>query len=310
LVRCRLLLETKDGRTITENFFPARAEHSFTAEKRGAYFSSFDEFAVFDILGFFRLAFRLPAEEGARLLVSPRAADEPLPVNARAGDSSLKPEFSFQRTDNLIDHRPYIPGDDPRRINWKLYGHGGGLFVREGEREPPPHSNIIILIDTEYDSLLYSAPSARHGIDLLCENALAAAIACSESGMDVVIGFTGGAVYGGKAKELASALARPAAICRSSAQSPSVPASALPAAPEDRGILVLALPRTEMETRLLQKPTSLDHFLQEVANNRRVDIVFLCGGTTDDDRKRLTAAAACAAIYGRRPGVSARAAGV
>jgi hypothetical protein len=222
----------------------------------------------------------------------------------------LKPEFSFQRTDNLIDHRPYIPGDDPRRINWKLYGHGGGLFVREGEREPPPHSNLIILIDTEYDPLLYTVLAARRGIDLLCENALAAAIACTESGMDVVIGFTGGGVHGGKAKELASALARPAALCRSSAQSQE-----LPAAPDDRGILVLALPRTEMETRLLQKPTSLDRFLHEIAdnskvNNRRVDIIFLCGGDTDDDRKRLTAAAACAAIYGRRPGVSARAAGV
>jgi hypothetical protein len=87
-----------------------------------------------------------------------------------------------------------------------------------------------------------------------------------------------------------------------------------------------------METRLLQKPTSLDHFLTETANNRRVDIVFLCGGFTDDNGnivasgkfadggfaanassvygKRFIAATACAAIYGRRPGVSARTAGI
>ena len=318
LIRCRLLLSTKDGRIIKEDFFPEYSTaHSFTAKKRGAYFSlAGDEFAVFDILGFFRFAFRLKAENDARLLVSPRAADEPPSVNARAGDSSLKPEFSFQRTDNLIDHRPYIPGDDPRRINWKLYGHGGGLFVREGEREPPPHSNIIILIDTEYDPLLYSAPAARRGIDLLCENALAAAVACTESGMDVIVGFSGGAVHGGNARELASALALPAALSHTASAPPE-----LPVTPDDRGIIILALPRTNMED------STIDRFLKKITDKqagnetpRRVNIIFFCGDSTDDNGnssaaspvygKRFAAAAACAVLYSRRPGVTARTAGV
>jgi len=213
LVRCRLILATKDGRQIQRDFSPAKpGPHPFEVKKRGAYFSAFDEFAVFDALGFFRLAFRLRSDSGgaggvgagARLLAKPRPAGEAPAVHARAGDSSQRPDFSLQRSDILIDHRPYVPGDDPRRINWKLYGHGGNLIVREGEREPPPHANLTILIDAEYDPALYTQPEARRGIDLLCENALAAAIACAESGMHVLVGSLGGVGGAGNAGGSAS----------------------------------------------------------------------------------------------------------
>jgi hypothetical protein len=317
LVRCRLLLATKDGRRIRYDFNPAiSAPHFFTVKKRGAYFSAYDEFAVFDILGFFRFAFRLPAESGARLLASPRAADEPPAVNARAGESMLKPEFSLQRTDNFIDHRPYVPGDDPRRINWKLFSHGGGLFVREGEHEPPPQSNLIILIDTEYDPLLYSKPEARRGIDMLCETALAAALACVESGMDVLTGYSGiagqtggdrqavgdkqvvGAIRGGTAAELAASLAWPAA-------SPLSAAGDLPAAPGNCGILILTLPRSGAEN------SSLDRFLNNTAHRRSgdnaqtIEILFLYDNAAARS-EHLAAAEVCAALYNQRPGVRAR----
>ena len=305
LVRCRLLLATKDGRRIQYELNPAdSAPHLFTVEKRGAYFGNADEFTVFDILGFFRFVFRLPAENDARLLASPCAADEPLTMNARAGESNLKPEFSIQRTDNLIDHRPYVPGDDPRRINWKLFSHGGGLFVREGEYEPPPQSNIVILIDTEYDPRLYSKSQARQGIDLLCENALAAAIACTESGMDVLIGYSGGAIRGRAASpslpvaELAAVLAWPAA-------SPLSASLNLPAAPDNCGVLILALPRSSSEN------SAIDRFLNNFAN-RSVELLFLYGGASDTitNSERLAAAEVCAALYNQRHGVRARVFGI
>jgi uncharacterized protein (DUF58 family) len=304
LVRCRVLLETKDGRRIRQDFNPynsGKSPHFFTVKKRGAYFSSYDEFAVFDIFGFFRFAFLLSAGTNARLLASPRAAQEPVTVHARAGESNQQPEFSFQRTDNLIDHRPYVPGDDPRRINWKLYGHGGGLFVREGEREPPPHSNIVIMVDCEYDPSLYDKREARRWIDVLCENALAAAQACAESGMNALIGYTGlvieddaplrlpakNAASGGAA----SSLAWPAALI--------LPASLeLPAAPEDYSILILALPRSASEM-------ALERFLKNTAGNRKnnaVDLIFFC----DNNNERSAAAETCVALYKQRPGIAAR----
>jgi hypothetical protein len=307
LVRCRLLLATKDGRRIRYDFNPAvSAPHFCTVEKRGAYFSAYDEFAVFDILGFFRFAFRLSAESDARLLASPRAADETPTVNARAGESMLKPEFSLQRTDNFIDHRPYVPGDDPRRINWKLFSHGGGLFVREGEHEPPPQSNLIILIDTEYDPLLYNKSQARRGIDMLCETALAAALACAESGMEVLTGYSGGAMRGGNTAELAASLAWPAA-------SPLSASVNLPAVPDNCGILILALPRSGAES------SSLDRFLNSTAHRRAgnnaqtIEILFLydsAAGKAATRSEEIAAAEVCAALYNQRPGVRARLLGV
>jgi hypothetical protein len=303
LVRCRLLLATKDGRHIHYDFKPIvvsakTAAHFFTVEKRGAYFSVYDEFAVFDILGFFRFAYRLPVEDNARLLASPRKQDEPPPTSARAGESTLQPEFSIQRTDNLTDHRPYVPGDDPRRINWKLYSHGSGLFVREGEFEPPPQSNLIIFVDTEYDPLLYSHAEALEGIDLLCENALAAALACAERGMEVFTGYAGGVVRGGKAAELAASLAWPFT-------SPLNAASlTMPAAPDNSGILIFALPRSVSEN------SCLNRFLENIAS-RPVELLFFCDLDSDApatvaDEKRLAVADACAALYKRRTSVRAR----
>ena len=337
LVRCRLLLATKDGRRIDHDFSPAKpGPHSFPVKRRGAYFSAYDEFAVFDILGFFRIAFRLfpEATDGradVRLLAKPHPAGEPPAVNARAGDSDMKPEFSLQRSDILIDHRPYVPGDDPRRINWKLYGHGGSLFVREGEREPPPHANLTILIDTEYDPSLYGRSESRRGIDLLCENALAAAIACTESGMNVLVGSLDGAL----SPDLATALAWPAARPMPKPETRGRDAGAkaddpadddppgsqpLPVAPIDRGILVMALPRSCTET-------ALDTFLKKAAGTRTgacpVDLLFAChrdgsaapskGGAMDTanplssvEAERLAAAEICVSLFNQRPGVKAR----
>jgi uncharacterized protein (DUF58 family) len=314
LIRCRVLLYTKDGRRIRHDFRPGTS--AFTVKKRGAYFSDYDEFAVFDMFGFFRIACRLPQMSDARLLAAP-AAGEPVPANARAGESAQRPEFTFQRTDNLIEHRPYMPGDDPRRINWKLFGHGGELFVREGEQEPPPRSNMLILVDTQFDPLLYSAAAARRGVDVLCENALAAALACAESGFDVRVGYSspqsrlsaaGGQCdnrnetirRGNSPMELAAAFARPAAL-------PLSAAAELPSPTEDRGILILALPRAAAEN------SALDRFLRSHAGRAAgretaptVELVFLYGV---DAITGYAAAKTCAAIYNRRPGVRAFALG-
>jgi uncharacterized protein (DUF58 family) len=313
LVRCRLLLSSGDGRHIRHDFNPGGLKpYYFTAKKRGAYFSAYNEFAVFDILGFFRFAFRIYVESGPQLLVCPHAADEPPSISAHHGDSNLKPEFSFQRSDNLIDHRPYVPGDDPRRINWKLYGHSGGLFVRDEEREPPPQSNIIILINTEYDPLLYRIPAARHGIDMLCEYALAAAFACMESGMNVLTGYSdasgraGTVIRGGKA-EIAMSLAWPAAL-------PLSASAEMPDLPDDYGVIVLALPRSSAESSIL------DRFLNAVNRTKKdkpqiVELLFFCGDSggnvipgenTVIHSERLAAAEVCAALYNKRPGVRAR----
>ena len=274
--------------------------------QRGAYFSAYDEFAVCDALGFFRFAFRLAREDGARLLASPRPAEEPLPARARAGESHSRPTPAFQRTDNLIDHRPYVPGDDPRRINWKLYGHGGELFVREGKPEPPPHANVLILIDTQFDPLLYTDEMARNGVDVLCEYALSTARACVESARDVQIAWTSRSgdsadgstalMRGNSPEELAAVLAWPAAL-------PWSAAVELPAAPPDRGLVVLALPRSSADT------SALDRFLTTGRSGAQTpELFFVYAGNAENSATGALASATetCVRLYNQRPGVRAR----
>jgi len=288
LVRCRVLLSTEDGRRVTYDFKPENKnglqQNLFPVKKRGAYFSAYDEFAVFDIFGFFRFAYRIPVNGGAydaacceaRLLVSPGAPAEPLFVKAKGGEANRQDVLSLERTDYLIDHRPYVPGDDPRRINWKLYGHGGELIVRQGEREPPPSSSLTILIDTQYDSL-YSANTAPEAVDILCENALAI-INNAGKGINIQIGFTGqrgknsGAVNSGSLTqaELGFFLAYPAAL---SAETPA----ALPAVTEDRGIIILALPRIDTGGGAVNSGavnSALEKFLSNNAN-RSIEVIYI-----------------------------------
>jgi uncharacterized protein (DUF58 family) len=275
LIRYEVLLTTRDGREIRHLFDPdaimrrnsrrKKSPFSFPVPERGAYYGSFDRFFAGDVLGLFRFYLPLPQDKSPRILALPRAAAEPIPVYIRSGGESQRQNIHYLRTDNLIDHRPYVPGDDPRRINWKLYGHAPSseLFVREGEREPPPHSRLLILVDTLTDPELYSPVSGRRGVDMLCENALAIALEYRDRGMALSIGYTGGGIVEGTDAELAEALAYPAA-------QPAPPD--FPASPDDRGVLILALPRTAAEN-------ALDRFLK----NRKqpgtpVDLVFLYEG--------------------------------
>ena len=271
LIRCELCLSTKDGRVIRHFADPDFEKYSrFPARERGAYYSElrrgeFDRLVIFDAPGFFRLSFPVLRHGSPRLLAFPSPAEELIPLSLKSGGSEQRNETHYRKSDELTDHRPYVPGDDPRRINWKLYGHApfGELFVREGEPEPPPHSRLLILIDTEADRDLFTVDEGRLAVDQLCECALAAALEFTGKGMNISIGCTGGGIIGGKDEsgflndaEIASALAWPAAIFLTDRGSPPEPAAAeLPQAPKAMPVLILALPR-------LTGTSALDRFLK------------------------------------------------
>jgi uncharacterized protein (DUF58 family) len=290
LIRYELRLLTRDGRIIRHIFDPDNLEEDqrfFPVRERGAYYGARDRFIIADCLGFFRVFFPIPQDGSPRLLALPAPAAEPVPVYIQSGGNAQRTEPNFQRTDDLTDHRPYIPGDDPRRINWKLYGHGGELFVREGEPEPPPHSRLVVLVDTQADPALFPPEAARQGVDLLCENALALALEYLDRGMDIHAGYTGGEIRGGTQAELAEALAYPAAL----------PLSAGEELPEvsGRGVLLLALPRDSGES------AALDRFLRKRGGKQAVDLVFLYRGEGLDG-----AAETCVRLYHQKAGVHAR----
>ena len=84
----------------------------------------------------------------------------PLPASVRAGlrGLSLRPRrarggrglglhASRQQGEGLefSQYRGYQPGDEPRRVDWKLYARSEKLFVRQSEREAP--LTIWLLLD-------------------------------------------------------------------------------------------------------------------------------------------------------------------
>lgn len=286
LVRYELRVTTKDRRRVRYMFDPdflTNKVNTFPVPERGAYYSNdgdTDRIILFDALGFFQLGLQVQVDTGCRLLAIPKLA-ELLPIQTRSGGEEQRNAPRFLRTDKLIDHRPYIPGDDPRRINWKLYGHIGDLFIREGEPEPPPHSQLLILVDTQADSACYSEEAARRGVDLLCESALAIVAEYAERGMEISVGYTGGDIASGNLQELAALLAYPAAT--------GLPAElVLPMPVEERGVLILALPRERLSN------SGLDHFLRNRNTRLVVDIVFLYS-----DERLSAAAEICARFYGQ-----------
>jgi uncharacterized protein (DUF58 family) len=290
LLRYEMRLITKDGRWVHHIFDPdvlLQGMSEFSVPERGAYYSGYDGFTISDAPGFFVRTIPLPQDTSPRLLATPQPVETSIPLRIRSGGILQRADPNFLRTDNLIDPRPYIPGDDPRRINWKLYGHLGDLFVREGEPEPPPHSRLLILVDTQTDHTLYTREAARRGVDLLCEHALALVIVYTDRGMDLGIGYTGGAIQGGTQAELAAVLAYPAVL-------PLAGPEALPY-PEDQGMLILALPRAG------GVESALDRLLKKRQVNQGVDILFLYEGSSRD-----RAAETCAGIYDHPGEVTAR----
>jgi uncharacterized protein (DUF58 family) len=82
----------------------------------------------------------IPADVRARL------RDLRLAQRSHAGGDGLGQHSSRSRGAGLefAQYRAYEPGDEPRRIDWKLYGRSDRYFVREAERDSPLTAWIVV----------------------------------------------------------------------------------------------------------------------------------------------------------------------
>lgn len=117
-----------------------------------------------------RVTGTVPSDEsGAVVRVLPDIRATHLMFDSRGmGTERLDTFLSPYRNDDHIETRPYHPGDDMRRINWRMYAHTGDLFVRIGEEVPPPAKAMRLLIDAR-------GLSAPDTIDVLLRCALGVA---------------------------------------------------------------------------------------------------------------------------------------
>jgi uncharacterized protein (DUF58 family) len=82
----------------------------------------------------------IPADVRARL------KELRLATRANAGGDGLGQHASRSRGAGLefAQYRAYEPGDEPRRIDWKLYARSDRYFVREAERDSPLTLWVVI----------------------------------------------------------------------------------------------------------------------------------------------------------------------
>ncbi|OQY35618.1 MAG: hypothetical protein B6241_00040 [Spirochaetaceae bacterium 4572_59] len=114
--------------------------------QRGIYRLVSNDFILHDRFGLFRV--EVKGETGRILKVQPGKIPETNGLRAmRMYQNSVNTSRSVLKDSSFYESRQYYPGDDPRRINWKLKALHGALFVKEGFFAAPAGKTVIILVN-------------------------------------------------------------------------------------------------------------------------------------------------------------------
>jgi uncharacterized protein (DUF58 family) len=176
--------------TIATPLPPGRSSRpvSFFLAYRGLYSSREAALVTRDVLGLSRA--RLPVPLAGELRVLPAVPPEPeLRLRPREGGEVLRRSSRRRRSEELLEVRKYYPGDDLRRVHWKLLAHLQELFLRTGEDSPPPQSRYLALLDLSPSPHLPEAAEADL-LDRLIEAWAAAVLALAGQGMQVQVAVT------------------------------------------------------------------------------------------------------------------------
>lgn len=124
-----------------------RAGYRLENLSRGRYFYKRQYLNIRDFAGFFAVLYmQPPCLSVPYTVVQPvLPPDKALSPNLRSHAVNDLP--SQERMNELYESRPYFPGDDPRKIHWKLYAHTNTLSIKLGAFEPPPVKRLAIYIE-------------------------------------------------------------------------------------------------------------------------------------------------------------------
>ena len=160
----------------------------FTAGQRGQFSASRAAFEVRDILGFTSRSFFVPVAESIR--VFPRLARaESIRVTEDGGEAA-RYATRRRRSDELLEVRKYYPGDDVRKLNWKVFAHVRELLIRVGEETPPPQSRFLFLLDSTANPLV---PETLRGeyLDAVVESCASTVAAVLDGGTEALFMWPG-----------------------------------------------------------------------------------------------------------------------
>ncbi|MFP4113489.1 MAG: DUF58 domain-containing protein [Spirochaetales bacterium] len=122
------------------------ARWEIECRERGDFRGGGSTLAMRDVLGLTASGVR--EDRDLRVLVVPAApAESPdLPVR-RGGERAAERSHHRVRSEELREVRPYVPGDDVRRLSWKHLAAYDELLVRIGEYVPPARGDVLCRID-------------------------------------------------------------------------------------------------------------------------------------------------------------------
>ena len=114
---------------------------------RGRYFYKRQYLNIRDFAGFFAAAYPQPPCLSVPYIVVQPVIPPQKTVFPDLRSRAVNDLPSQERTHELYESRPYFPGDDPRKIHWKLYAHTNTLSIKLGAFEPPPVKRLMIYIE-------------------------------------------------------------------------------------------------------------------------------------------------------------------
>lgn len=118
----------------------------FSETLRGVYRGLSGFITIEDLFGFTR--FSVYIGDPLKLYVLPVPGDNGFTKEKIiSGGEAATADYERIRSDELLEVRKYYPGDDARRINWKMYASTGELYFRIGEEVPPPSGEVSLLLD-------------------------------------------------------------------------------------------------------------------------------------------------------------------
>jgi len=140
-----------------------------SSQLRGLYRSAGVDFRLRDLLGFSTGQVTLALDLQVRVLPTVEEPDV-IPRHGRSMGGERARSTMRQRSDELLETRRYVPGDDTRRINWNIYARWGELLVRIGEELPPPRArHYCVLYLAAPECLDGEKPGMAEARGLLCD---------------------------------------------------------------------------------------------------------------------------------------------
>ena len=117
------------------NELAAQYKNLFAQFRRGLYYAESQSFFVCDYLSCLRLHYRIKQHRELAVLSSSSLALPNFALPSSPTQEPLSTAIDKLAKESFHEQRPYYPGDDPRRINWKVYSRFNELYVRIPEEQ-------------------------------------------------------------------------------------------------------------------------------------------------------------------------------